>query len=137
MKKRTIIIGTIGADAHIVGAQIMTWALQDAGFNVVNLGGMIAQQEFIDAAIETKADAILISSLYGMGILDCEGFRDKCQEAGLGNILLYAGGILTTEELPWEELNRRFKKMGFDRVFPPETSPKTAITALKEDLKLK
>ena len=136
MEKITIIIGTIGADAHIVGDQILTWALQDAGFNVINLGGMISQDEFIEAAIETKADAILISSLYGMGILDCEGFRDKCVEAGLEHILLYAGGILTTEELPYEELSRRFKKIGFDRVFPPETSPKTAIAALKEDLKL-
>lgn len=40
--------------------------------------------------------AIWVSSLYGMARIDCAGFREKCQEAGLGDILLYIGGILVT-----------------------------------------
>ena len=35
----------------------------DAGFDVTNLGVMVSQEEYIAAAIETKADAIVISSL--------------------------------------------------------------------------
>ena len=46
----------------------------------------------MEAAIETNSDAILVSSLYGMGILDYQGLRDKCIEAGIPDILLYAGG---------------------------------------------
>lgn len=52
----------------------------DAGFNVVNLGVMVSQDEFINAAIETGAKAILVSSLYGQGELDCDGLREKCIE---------------------------------------------------------
>ena len=135
-KKKTLIIGTIGSDAHVIGSYIMSYALGEAGFNVINLGAIIPQQEFIDAAIEANADAILVSSLYGMGVLDCEGLREKCEEAGIGNIKLYAGGILTATEFPWDEVLRRFKKMRFDRIYPPATLPETFIADMKKDLNM-
>jgi len=50
---------------------------------------LVSTREFIDAAVETKADAILISSIYGMGILDCEGFRDKCERLAKKHPALY------------------------------------------------
>lgn len=131
---RNLVIGTIGHDAHVIGAYVLTYALREAGFNVVNLGAMVSQEEFVAAAVETKADAILVSSLYGMGILDCEGLRDKMDEAGLQNVLLYAGGILTTEEQPWEEVALRFEKMGFKRAYPPGTMPDEFIADLKKDI---
>ena len=56
---------------------------EDAGFKVAFLGAVVPQGAFVDAAIEVDADAILVSSMYGMGLLDCEGFRQKCIEAGL------------------------------------------------------
>jgi len=132
--KKTLVIGTIGSDAHVIGSYIMTYALREAGFNVVNLGAIVPQQEFIDAAVESNADAILVSSLYGMGVLDCEGFREKCEEAGIGNIKLYAGGNLTATEFPWDEVVRRFEKLRFDRIYPPQTVPETFIADLKKDL---
>ncbi len=67
---------------------------------MVNLGVMVSQDEFIDAAIETSAAAILVSSLYGQGELDCAGFRDRCVERGLENILLYVGGNLVVGKTP-------------------------------------
>ena len=136
MKGKTIIIGTIGDDAHIVGQFIIWRSLQEAGFNAISLGACVQQQDFINAAIETNANAILVSSLYGMGLFDCEGLRDKCIEAGLKNILLYAGGRLTTGVMRWEEIEKKFKDMGFDRVYPPDTLPAPVIADLKKDLQL-
>ena len=133
---KTLVIGTIGSDAHVIGSYVMTLALKEAGFNVVNLGAMVVQQEFIDAAVESNADAILVSSLYGMGVLDCEGLRERCEEAGIGDIKLYAGGILTATEFPWEDVVERFKKLRFDRAYPPATLPETFIEDLKADLKI-
>lgn len=134
MEKKTLVIGVIGADVHAVGNQILYRAFLDAGFNVVNLGVMVSQEEFINAAIETNADAILVSSLYGQGELDCRGFRAKCDEAGLAGILLYAGGNLVIGKHPFSVVEERFKAMGFDRIFPPGTLPDVDIEALKEDL---
>ena len=51
MDKKTIVTGVIGADVHAVGNKILTYALEQAGFNVVNLGVMVSQEEYIEAAI--------------------------------------------------------------------------------------
>ncbi len=136
MQSKNIIIGTIGQDAHMIGQFIIWRSLKEAGFNAISLGACVGQDDFINAAIETKADAILVSSLYGMGLFDCEGLRDKCIEAGLENVLLYAGGRLTTGVMGWEEILKRYKDMGFDRVYPPGTLPPQVITDLKTDLKI-
>jgi methylaspartate mutase sigma subunit len=133
----TLITGVIGADTHIVGNRILSRALETAGFDVVALGALTPAKEFVDAAIETDADAILISSLYGQGELDCRGFRDICVEAGLDDILLYLGGYLVVGDQPWEEVEQRFLDMGFDRIFPPGTRPDDVIGPLREDIQLR
>jgi len=133
---KTIVLGVIGADCHAVGNKILDRAFSDAGFNVINIGVMCSQEEFINAAIETNADAIIVSSLYGHGEIDCRGLREKCDEAGLKNILLYAGGNLVVGKQDWSEVEKRFKEMGFNRVYAPGTSPEVGINDLKNDLGL-
>ena len=130
---RTLVTGVIGADTHIVGNRILSLDLEEAGYNVVSLGALTPAEEFIAAAIETNADAILISSLYGQGELDCRGFREHCVEAGIGDILIYVGGNLVVGKQPWEKVEQRFLAMGFDRAFPPGTRGDAVIAALAED----
>ncbi len=132
--RNRIVLGVIGADVHAVGNQILNFAFTDAGFHVVNLGVMVSQEEFIEAAIESAADAIVVSSLYGHGELDCQGLREKCDEAGLKGILLYVGGNIVVGKQPFEEVEQRFLAMGFDRVFGPGTPPEEGIAALQKDL---
>ena len=135
--KPTIITGTVGNDAHVIGTKILSRAFKDAGFNVVALGCLTPPDEFIKAAQETNADAILMSSLYGMAELDLRGFKDKCLEAGLDDVLLYIGGILGVARHDFKGDELKFKELGFDRVYPPEANLKGAIEDLKADLKKK
>jgi len=130
----TIILGVIGSDCHAVGNKILDKVFSQAGFKVVNLGVMVSQEEFINAAIETNAKAILVSSLYGQGELDCEGLRDKCIEKGLDNIILYVGGNLVVGKHDFAEVETKFKAMGFDRVFKPDSDLGQATEALKDDI---
>ena len=90
----TVITGTVGMDAHVIGTKVLSRALREAGFKVVELGMQVTPEEFISVAQETKADAILMSSLYGMAELDLKDFNKKRMEAGLGDVLLYIGGNL-------------------------------------------
>jgi len=136
MGKKKLVLGVIGADVHAVGNKILYHAFTEAGFDVTNLGVMVSQEEFIDAAIEVDADAIIVSSLYGHGELDCRGMRDKCKERGIDDILLYVGGNIVVGKQPFEDVEKRFIAMGFDRVYGPGTTPETAIKALREDLKV-
>lgn len=139
MKKApTIITGTVGMDAHVIGTKVVSRALKDAGFNVVALGMQVSPEEFISVAQETNADAILMTSLYGMAELDLKGFNEKRMEAGLGDVLLYIGGNLVIGRYDPGEVEPRFKNLGFDRVYPPETDIVAVIeNDLKKDLKAK
>jgi methylaspartate mutase S subunit len=133
-EKITIVTGTVGQDSHVIGIKILSRFLKDEGFNVVELGGLTSPEEFIKAAQETAADAILISSLYGMAEFDLMGFKDKCVEAGLGNVLLYLGGNLAVGRHNFKDDEQKFKTMGFDRVYPPEVDLAVVLSDLKNDL---
>ena len=134
-RQKTLVTGVIGSDAHIVGNRILSMALEKAGYKVVSLGVLTPAQDFVKAAVETAADAILISSLYGQGELDCRGFRSLCIEAGIGDVLVYVGGNLVIGKQDWPEVEALFLGMGFDRAFPPGTRTETALAALEEDFR--
>lgn len=135
MERATLVLGVIGADVHAIGNKILAFALEQAGYRVVNIGVMASQEEFVNAAIETGAQALLVSSLYGHGELDCRGLREKCTEAGIGSILMYAGGNLVVGKQDWDAVDKKFRNMGFDRAFPPGTLPDEVIDTLEQDLK--
>lgn len=134
MNPQNIVLGVIGADCHSVGNKILDAYFTEAGFNVTNLGVMVNQDEFIDAAVETDAAAILVSSLYGHGEIDCEGLRAKCIERGLDRILLYVGGNLVVGKTPYAEVEKKFLDMGFNRVFRPQCDLAEVVKILKDDI---
>ncbi len=136
MKQITLILGVIGADVHAVGNKILDFAYSKAGFKTINLGVMVSQKEYVEAAIESNADALVISSLYGHGELDCRGLRDMCDEAGLKDLKLYVGGNLVVGKTEFSKVQKTFEDMGFDRVYPPGTLPETSIADIKEDFNL-
>lgn len=134
MESKTLVLGVIGSDVHAVGNKILEVAFQEAGFNVVNLGVLVSQKEFVEVAVETNADAIMVSSLYGHGEIDVRGLREALVEAGIGDILMYIGGYLVVGSQEWSEVEAKFRNLGFDRVYPPSTLPEDVIPTLRSDL---
>ena len=134
MNEITVVLGVIGSDCHAVGNKIIEHALTHAGLKVVNLGVMVSQDEFIDAAIETGAQAILVSSIYGHGEIDCDGLRGRCIERGLDPVLLYVGGNLVIGKRDFSEVEVLFREMGYDRVFPPTIELPKVAEYLKQDV---
>ncbi|MCL2201782.1 MAG: methylaspartate mutase subunit S [Oscillospiraceae bacterium] len=133
----TIITGTVGVDAHVIGTKIISKVLREAGFKVVALGAQTAPEEFIKAAQETDAAAVMMTSLYGMAEQDLQGFKEKCVEAGVGDTLLYIGGILGVGKRDFEADEVKFKALGFDRVYPPDAPVEPSIKDLFDDLRSK
>jgi methylaspartate mutase sigma subunit len=129
-----VVTGVIGVDAHVTGNWIVGQSLRSAGFDVVSLGVCVPQEDFIEAAVETDADAIWVTSLYGHALLDCEGFRERCVEMGVGEVLLYIGGMLVVGKHDWPTVEQQFRDAGFDRAYPPNSLPETAMKDLLEDL---
>lgn len=131
-----VITGVIGADAHLIGTWMISHVLERAGFRVHRLGHLVSQEEFIQAAIETDARAICITSVYGLGNIDARGIRDKCTESGLPDILLYIGGYLSADQAEWSDVEAEFLEMGFSRVYPHTADLDEFIKDLKADLGL-
>ncbi len=130
----TLVIGVIGADCHAVGNKIINSVFSDLGFKVVNLGVMVSQDDYIDAALEHDADAILVSSIYGHGEIDCMGFRQRCIARGIPDSVLYVGGNLVIGKKDFEETECLFLDMGFDRVFPPSVDLYDVANLLSDDI---
>ncbi|MBI2906615.1 MAG: methylaspartate mutase subunit S [Chloroflexi bacterium] len=133
----TVVTGALN-DLHVLGIKVLEYFLEKEGFRVVFAGAWLTQEDFIKAAIETDASAVLVSSSYGMAEIDCAGMREKCRESGIGDLLLYAGGnvTVTRQQQSWEDVAARFRNMGFDRVYPPSVTPEQVIADLKADLAL-
>ncbi len=130
-----VVIGVIGDDIHVVGNRIMQLALEESGFQVFNLRTRNRPEHFCQAALETNAHAVFVSSLNGEGEYWCADFRRQFREAGIGSILLYAGGNVVVGKRAPSEVETLFKGYGFDRVYHQQPDIGVAIADLFEDLK--
>lgn len=59
----TVVIGTIQADMHDIGKNIVAAYLMATGFKVKDLGTDVTPKDFVRAAVEEKADVVAISTL--------------------------------------------------------------------------
>ena len=130
-----VVIGVIGDDIHVVGNRIMQLALEESGFEVFNLRTRNRPEHFCQAALETNAHAVFVSSLNGEGEYWCSDFRKRFDELGLPDILLYVGGNVVVGSRPAEEVERVFREYGFDRVYHHKPDLSLAIADLQKDLR--
>ena len=129
-----VILGVIGSDCHVVGNRILDRVLSNGGIEVINLGVMVSQDEFVEEALAQGADAILVSSIYGHGEIDCDGLRARCEANGIGDIPLYVGGNLVIGKRDWAEVESLFLNMGYDRAFPPSCDLPEVMDLLRSDI---
>jgi corrinoid protein of di/trimethylamine methyltransferase len=62
-KKYKAVIGVIEGDTHDIGKNLVRIMLESAGFDILDLGRDVSPQTFVDKAVETEAEFILVSSL--------------------------------------------------------------------------
>jgi methylaspartate mutase sigma subunit len=137
LANRTIITGVVGDDIHVMGIRLVEHALKSAGANVVSLGVMTPVNEFVEAAIETAADAVVISSSNGHASISCDGIGDAFAEAGLSELPLYIGGNLRvgSRSGSFEDVSAQFQTLGFTRVFEPNAELTSSLQLIAADLK--
>jgi len=112
-----VVTGVVGNDVHVVANRLINISLNQRGFEVFNLGVNTYLEEFIDAAIETDADVVLISSLNG----EAEGWsRDLPvlkSKYNLKEVVFVIAGNLAVGEVDSKVLIPKYKAYGFDLVF--------------------
>ena len=132
MSGPSVVVGTIGSDAHVVGVTLLEHALKEAAFEARNLGAQTPKEAFAEAADETDANAVLVSSLYGHAEQDCEGLHEAFAERDIDPVT-YIGGNLAVGQSDFEEVRRRFREMGFDGVFDAEADFEDVVETLRAE----
>lgn len=103
----TIVAATVGEDEHSVGMKeiidIKHGGIEGFGIDCHYLGTSVPLEKVVDAAIETAADAILISTIIShadIHRINMRRLHDLCQEKGLRDkVILVAGGTQVTNDL--------------------------------------
>lgn len=61
--RRRVVIGVVQGDTHDIGKNLVRIMLEVAGFEVFDLGRDVPARQFVDRALEVKADVIALSTL--------------------------------------------------------------------------
>jgi D-ornithine 4,5-aminomutase subunit beta len=105
-----VVAGTVGNDEHSVGIReildIKHGGIEKYGFKYTYLGTSVNPEKFIDAAIETGADAILVSTIITHNDVHIDNMKKISElsiEKGVRDkLILVSGGTQITNELAVE-----------------------------------
>jgi 5-methyltetrahydrofolate--homocysteine methyltransferase len=91
-KSARIIIGTAEGDIHDIGKNLVGMMLEGAGFEVVDLGVGVKPEQFIEKAVEEKADIIGVSALLTTTMMSMAEVVKLKNEKGLPSLKVIIGG---------------------------------------------
>lgn len=95
----TFVMGTVLGDMHDIGQSIVTIMLENAGFNVINLGTDVHPDRFIETAKKEKADLVGFSALLSTTVYYQKVTIDEFIKAGhRSKVKILIGGAPTSPE---------------------------------------
>ena len=120
-----VLIAKVGLDGHDRGAKVVAAALRDAGMEVVYTGLRKTPEVVVRAAEEEDVDAVGVSILSGAHGTVLPRLRTLLDEAGLGDMLLVAGGTI-----PADDADDLLARGVVDHVFTPGATLASIADAL-------
>ena len=126
-RKTRIVLATVGADAHVMGINLVREAFEEAGYDVVYLRGMNLPETVAEVAAEVKADVVGVSNLLGLGLALFPRVDARLRELGLrDDTVLIAGGRIAEKEEEHAYYERKIAEEGpgflkVDAFFGPGT----------------
>jgi len=112
-RKIRIILAKPGLDGHDRGAKVLANSFRDAGMEVIYLGLRQTPEMIVNAAVQEDADVVALSILSGAHMTIFPKVKELMQEAGLTDVLLTGGGIISDED------KKALAKLGVGRLFGP------------------
>jgi 5-methyltetrahydrofolate--homocysteine methyltransferase len=91
-KSARIIIGTAEGDIHDIGKNLVGMMLEGAGFEIIDLGVGVKPQQFIEKAVEEKADIIGVSALLTTTMMSMAEVVALKNEKDLSALKVIVGG---------------------------------------------
>ncbi len=127
-KRYRVLVAKPGLDGHDRGALLVARALRDAGMEAIYTGLRRTPEEIVDAAVQEDVDAIGVSVLSGAHHPLLSRILELLREKNMGDVLLFAGGIIPDKDIPVLE------EMGVEKVFQPGARTDDIVSFLRERL---
>lgn len=138
--KEKVVLATVGADAHVVGINLIKDTLESAGYEVIYLRGMNLPETVAEIAAEVGAKAVGCSNLLGLGVTLFPRTGEKLEELGLKDKLVYfAGGRIAEKEEDHQMFEDKIASegpgfLGVDGFFGPGTDPQEVVDFLEQKI---
>ena len=123
-----ILIAKPGLDGHDRGAKVVARALRDAGMEVIYTGLRQTPEMIVESALQEDVDAIGLSILSGAHMTLVPRVLQGLQEAGLGHVKVFVGGIIPDEDAV------ALKELGVAAVFGPGASTQVIAETIRREL---
>jgi len=121
-----VLLAKLGMDTHTVGITVIAHALREAGMEVIFTGLKQTPEMVAAAAIQEDVDVVGISTLSAGHTRNLPKLARLLREAGAGDKLLLAGGVIPEEDRPLLE------QAGVDRTFTMGSDTRDIVIYLNE-----
>lgn len=96
-KKGKIVLGTVYGDVHDIGKDLVAMLLNNAGFEVIDLGVNVEPAKFVDAIKESGAKVVAMSCLLTISFAAISDTVKAIEDAGIRkNVSIIVGGAPVT-----------------------------------------
>lgn len=132
-RKHKMVLATVGADAHVMGVNMIREAFEKAGYEVIYLRGMNLPETVAEVAAEAKAEIVGVTNLLGLGRELFPRVQKRLQELGMSDkVLLIAGGRIAEKEEEHAFYEEKIAKegpvfLGVEKFFGPGTDPDQCV----------
>ena len=94
-----IVLGTVKGDIHDIGKSVVSAVLQANGYDVVDIGIDVPEDQFIQAVKDNNADVLGMSTLLTLPLEEMGKVIEKMKEEGLRDkVKVIVGGCPVTQE---------------------------------------
>jgi methylmalonyl-CoA mutase C-terminal domain/subunit len=125
-KKIRVLIAKPGLDGHDRGAKVVARGLRDAGMEVIYAGLRQTPEMIAQAALQEDVDVVGLSILSGAHMALVPRVLRLLQEAGMGHVIVFVGGIIPDEDAP------TLREMGVQGIYGPGTSLDNIAQAIRQ-----
>jgi methylmalonyl-CoA mutase C-terminal domain/subunit len=128
-RKIRVLVAKPGLDGHDRGAKVIARALRDAGMEVIYTGIQQTPQMIADAALQEDVDVVGLSILSGAHMTLLPKIAQLLREAGAGDILVIAGGIISDADAAVLQ-----REHGIARVYGPGASTHDIVEYIRANV---
>ncbi len=114
-RKKRILLGKMGLDAHDNGIVIVAKWLSDAGFEVIYAGLYNSPESLLQSAVQESVDLIGCSFLGGEHLFYTRRLIQLMKERQIDKVKVIVGGIIPPEDIV------ELKRLGVACIFTPGT----------------